>query len=40
MKKTPEKDTKYPYLFEATQKGRVKYMNKLKKSILNDSKKR
>ena len=40
MDKTPEKVTKYPKSVEAARKGREKYMNKLKESILNDVKKR
>ena len=40
MDKTPEKVTKYPKPVEAARKGREKYMNKLKESILNDVKKR
>ena len=34
-----EKVTKDPKRVEAARKGREKYMNKLKKSILNDTKK-
>ena len=42
MGKTPEKVTKDkdPKLVEVARKGREKYMNKLKESILNDVKKR
>ena len=41
MDKTPEKVTKDkdPKPVEAACKGREKYMNKLKESILNDAKK-
>ena len=39
MDKTPEKVTKDPKRVEAARKGREKYMNKLKESILNDVKK-
>ena len=40
MDKTQEKVTKYPKPVEAARKGREKYMNKLKESILNDVKKK
>ena len=36
--KTSEKATKDPERVEAARKGREKYMNKLKESILNDAK--
>ena len=39
MGKTPEKVTKDPKRVEAACKGREKYRNKLKESILNDVKK-
>ena len=39
MEKTSEKVTKDPKHVEAARKGREKYMNKLKESILNDVKK-
>ena len=39
MDKTPEKVTKDPKRVEAARKGREKYVNKLKKKILNDAKK-
>ena len=39
MDKTSEKVTKDPKHVEAARKGREKYMNKLKESILNDAKK-
>ena len=39
MDKTSEKVTKDPKRVEAARKGREKYMNKLKESILNDAKK-
>ena len=39
MDKTSEKVTKDPKRVEAACKGREKYMNKLKESILNDAKK-
>ena len=39
MGKTSEKVTKDPKRVEAASKGREKYMNKLKGSILNDAKK-
>ena len=39
MDKTPEKVTKEPKRVEAARKGKKKYMNKLKESILNDVKK-
>ena len=39
MEKTSEKVTKDPKRVEAARKGREKYMNKLKESILNDVKK-
>ena len=39
MDKAPEKVTKNPKRVEAALKGRYKYMNKLKESILNDVKK-
>ena len=39
MDKTSEKVTKDPKRAEAVRKGREKYMNKLKESILNDAKK-
>ena len=39
MDKTSEKVRKDPKRVEATRKGREKYMNKLKESILNDAKK-
>ena len=41
MDKTPEKVTrdKDPKLVEAARKGKEKYMNKLKESVLNDVKK-
>ena len=39
MEKTSEKVTKDPKRVEAARKGREKYMNKLKESILNDAKK-
>ena len=39
MEKTPEKVTKDPKRVEVAYKGRKKYMNKLKESILNDVKK-
>ena len=39
MDKTSEKVTKDPKRVEAACKGREKYMNKLKESILNDTKK-
>ena len=39
MDKTPEKVTKEPKSVEAARKGKKKYMNKLKESILNDVKK-
>ena len=39
MDKTSEKVTKDPKYVELVRKGRVKYMNKLKESILNDVKK-
>ena len=39
MEKTPEKVTKDPKWVEAARKGREKYINKLKESILNDVKK-
>ena len=39
MDKTSEKVTKDPKCVEAVQKGREKYMNKLKESIVNDVKK-
>ena len=40
MDKAPGKVTKDPKRVEAARKGRDKYMNKLKKSILNEGKKR
>ena len=39
MEKTPEKVTKDPKRVEVACKGREKYMNKLKESIVNDVKK-
>ena len=39
MDKTPQKVTKDPKRVEESRKGKEKYMNKLKKSILNDAKK-
>ena len=39
MDKTSEKVTKDPKRVEAARRGREKYMNKLKESILNDGKK-
>ena len=39
MDKTSEKVTKDPKRFETARKGREKYINKLKESILNDAKK-
>ena len=39
MDKRSEKATKNPKRVEAARKGREKYMNKLKESILNDTKK-
>ena len=39
MDKTPQKVTKDPKCVEESRKGKEKYMNKLKKSILNDAKK-
>ena len=39
MDKTSEKVTKDPKRVEAARRGREKYMNKLKESILNDAKK-
>ena len=39
MDKTSEKVTKDPKRVEVAHKGREKYMNKLKESILNDAKK-
>ena len=39
MDKTSKKVTKDPKRVEAASKGREKYMNKLKESILNDAKK-
>ena len=39
MDKTLEKITKDPKRVEAARKGREKYMNKLKESVLNDAKK-
>ena len=39
MDKTSKKVTKDPKRIDAARKGREKYMNKLKKSILNDAKK-
>ena len=39
MNKTSQKVTKNPKPVEAARKGRENYMNKLKESILNDSKK-
>ena len=39
MEKTPEKVTKDPKRVEVACKGRQKYMNKLKESIVNDVKK-
>ena len=39
MEKTSEKVTKDSNCIGAARKGREKYMNKLKKSILNDAKK-
>ena len=39
MEKTPEKVTKDPKRVEVASKGREKYMNKLKESIVNDVKK-
>ena len=39
MNKTSQKVTKNPKRVEAARKGRENYMNKLKESILNDSKK-
>ena len=39
MEKTSEKVTKDLKRVEAVRKGREKYMNKLKESILNDAKK-
>ena len=40
MEKTSGKVTKDAKRVEAARKGREKYMNKLKESILNDAKKR
>ena len=40
MDKISEKVTKDPKRVEAARKGREKYMNKLKESILNDAKKK
>ena len=39
MDKTSQKVTKDPKRVEAARKGRKKYMNKLRKSILNDAEK-
>ena len=39
MDKTSKKVTKNPKRVDATRKGREKYMNKLKESILNETKK-
>ena len=39
MDRTSEKITKDPKRVEAARKGREKYMNKLKESILNDARK-
>ena len=39
MDKTPEKVTEDPKHVETARKGREKYMNKFKESILNDVKK-
>ena len=39
MDKASEKVTKNPKRVEAARRGRKKYMNKLKESILNDAKK-
>ena len=39
MDKTPHKFRKDPKRVEESRKGKEKYMNKLKKSILNDAKK-
>ena len=39
MEETSEEVTKDPKRVETARKGREKYMNKLKESILNDAKK-